>query len=244
MSSHNLPGKLKTRVEGLFRVEEILSESLLEIIDNYQFDFFYSSAVNKAKFFSECLSLRLSSDSEALILQRCALPFHRDARTSLAYGLELVFGWLSEDLIYKKLKSEGLDVVPSGNDKFREFLPARQIGTSPDFILNGRNKTRPLEIVFSWNNYWQRTNSWDLRSSKYEHLSQPGEESIVLGFELPLMKGFVVDMKTIGREFYFRSNPAWGNKPAYTLAGMSTRLGDTREVLGLLREYSERLNSK
>ena len=103
------------------------------------------------------------------------------------------------------------------------MLP-NEIGTTSDFNVELKGKIRPLEIVFSWNNYWKNTDTWDIRDSKFRHLTRPGEESLCFGIELPSLEGFLIDMKNLKELFFRRPNPAWGNKNSYTLEGMAAKL--------------------
>jgi len=222
---------LKLRVEGLSRIENFLDGSLEEIIDSYGTNEFRHSNIEKGKLFRECLNLDLSSETENLLSERCKLGFHRDRRSTVEYGLDLVFGWMSEDLVLRALRTNGIDVVLSGEDKFREFLTTSEIGTTPDFLIKFKGQQRQMEIVFSWNGYWKRTNSWDIRDSKFRHLTLKGQEALCLGIELPDITGFIMDMKEAKDDFNERSNAAWGNKKVYTLIGINARLKDLREVL-------------
>ena len=223
--------KLRQRVSGLSLVELKFAESLEMIVSSYQGLRFSNSNVDKAEFFRQCLALNLSSDSETLIMDRCKLNFHKDMRSSLEYGLELVFGWLSEDLILGILKRRGVIVNLNGEDKLREFLTQSTIGTSSDFSISIDGKSRPLEIVFSWNDYWKKTDSWDIRDSKFRNLVRAGEESLCLGVELPSLNGFLYDMRDWKSKFIYRPNPAWGNKGAYRLEGISDQLQQIEIVL-------------
>jgi len=222
---------LKLRVDGLSRIENFLDESLDEIIDSYGAIEFRHSTITKDNFFRECLKLDLSIESENLLSERCKLGFHRDRRSTVEYGLDLVFGWMSEDLVLRALRTRGIDVVLSGEDKFREFLTTSEIGTTPDFLIKYEGQQRQMEIVFSWNGYWKRTNSWDIRDSKFRHLTLEGQEALCLGIELPDLTGFIIDMKVANGDFNERSNAAWGNKKVYTLIGINTRLKNLREIL-------------
>jgi hypothetical protein len=227
--------KLQQRVSGLSLIENHLSNSLDGILKSYSGMNFRNSEVDKEQFFRECLSLKLSKISEELLADRCQLSFHKDLRSSIEYGLELVFGWLSEDLLLEALRSRGISVALAGEDRHREFLSAAEIGTSSDFqiLLNG--VTRPLEIVFAWNNHWTTTDKWDLRDSKYRHLTQVGHESLCLGVEVPSLEGFLVDMRTVKNGFNQRLNPAWGNKSSYTLLDVRRRL---KRIEMVLNEFS------
>jgi hypothetical protein len=228
-------GKLRARIRGLSQIEKHLGESLPEIIDKYRGVNFRDSQVEKSKFFAECLHLDLSGQSEELIKDRCKLSFHKDVRSSIEYGLDLVFGWLSEDLMLAKIASLGIEVELGGQDRFREFLSAAEIGTESDFRLTKNASSRFLEIVFSWNGYWEMSDQWDLRDSKFKNLRQ--SDSLCLGIELPSQKGFMLDMKEVCNEFIERENPAWGNKNAFTLTKMRKRLTNIPDALHTLESF-------
>lgn len=216
--------KIQQRVAGLSQIESHLSQSLDSVIQSYKGEVFRNSNVDKGQFFKECLNLQLSQVSEDLISDKCKLPFHRDRRSSIEYGLDLVFGWLSEDLILRVLREKGIVLELAGEDRYREFLRPNEIGTSSDFRIELNNKARPLEIVFSWNNYWKNTDTWDIRDSKFRHLTRVGGESLCLGIELPSLEGFLLDMQNFKESFIQRPNPAWGNKNSFTLKGMRDKL--------------------
>ncbi len=223
--------KLRQRVTGLSLIQTHLQSSLEKVLHGYLGTNFKDSKVDKESFFRECLALNLSADSESLLFEKCKLNFHRDARSAIEYGLDLVFGWLSEDLLLDALRRKGFIVELSGEDRHREFLSPRDIGTSSDFCIEINGERRPLEIVFSWNGYWDKTNTWDIRESKFRHLTKQGEESLCLGVELPSLQGFLIDMKAEKNSCTARPNPAWGNKICYTLTGVRAKLININLVL-------------
>jgi hypothetical protein len=151
-------------------------------------------------------------------------------RSSVEYGLELVFGWISEDIILAAIKEMGISVELAGEDRTREFLQPNEIGTSPDLLLKIDGLARPLEIVFAWNDHWKNSDKWDLRDSKFRHLVKKGQESLCLGVELPGFQGFLIDMQHEKSSFIQRQNPAWGNKICYTLFGMRSKLKNIEAV--------------
>ena len=216
--------KLRQRVAGLSLIESHLAMPLDVVLSSYIGTNFKDTRIDKEMFFRECLALDLSEASERLLAERCKLNFHRDMRSSIEYGLDLVFGWLSEDLVFEVLRGKGITVELAGEDRHREFLLPKDIGTTSDFNIQLKDKIRPLELVFSWNNYWKNTDTWDIRDSKFQHLARPGEESICLGVELPNLEGFLIDMQNFKESFILRPNPAWGNKNSYTLKEMRTKL--------------------
>ena len=224
MSNKASSEKLRQRVAGLSLIESHLAMPLDEVLRSYIGISFKDTRIDKESFFRECLALDLSESSERLLAERCKLNFHRDMRSSVEYGLDLVFGWLSEDLVLEVLRGKGIKVELAGEDRHREFLLPNEIGTTSDFNIELKGKIRQLEIVFSWNNYWKNTDTWDIRDSKFRHLTRPGEESLCFGIELPSLEGFLIDMKNFKELFFRRPNPAWGNKNSYTFEGMAAKL--------------------
>jgi hypothetical protein len=227
--------KLRQRLEGLSAIESHFDASLNELINTYSGQCFKNTAVEKDKFFRECLELNLAPESVDLVSERCKLPFHRDMRSSVEYGLDLAFGWLSEDLVLQWLRGLGSQVSLSGRDKFREFLNSNEIGTESDFQIIRNGETRNLEIVFSWNNYWKRSNKLDLRDSKYRSLSKAGQESLCLGIEVPDLSGFLLDFRKDKEAFVTRSNPAWGGKKCFTMDNVSSRQKHLYEIAALFQ---------
>lgn len=216
--------KLHHRVAGLSIIESYLAMPLEDVLRSYTGKAFKDTRIDKEVFFRECLALELSESSESLLAERCKLNFHRDARSSVEYGLDLVFGWLSEDLVLEVLRGKGFTLELAGKDRHREFLHPNEIGTSSDYDIKIRGKIRPLEIVISWNNYWKNTDTWDVRDSKFRHLTRFGDESLCFGIELPSLEGFLIDMQNFKGSFIQRPNPAWGNKNCYILQEMRTKL--------------------
>lgn len=231
MPSYAKSERLRQRVVGLSKFESHVEISLNEILSTYVGKQFRDTSIDKEKFFRECLTLELSKESEKLLLERCKLDYHRDVRSTVEYGLDLTFGWLSEDLVLKAIENKGVRVELAGEDRHREFLPRNEIGASSDFNIECESSFRPLEIVFSWNNYWKNTDTWDIRDSKFKQMTNPNNESLCLGIELPSLHGFLVDMK-IAKELFFRSqNQAWGNKASYSVKDMRAKLRSIDNVL-------------
>lgn len=231
MVDYRSSSKLQGRQSGISKLATHLNTPIESILASYKDSLFRDSTISKENVFREALALNLSKESEELIATRCNLPFHKDARTSVEYGLDLIFGWLSEDLILEVLKTKGMQIKLSGEDKHREFLTAREIGTAADYLIEVNGKVRTMEIVISWNGHWQNTDTWDLRDSKFRKLTLPGKESLVLGIEPSTLKGFAVDMAIIKDKFVNRPNPAWGGKPVYTLGEICDYLGTVELTL-------------
>ena len=206
-------------------------------MEGYADQKFRNSNVTKLQLFRECLALNLDEDSVKLISSRCALGYHKDARTTLEYGLDLILGWLSEDLLIQNLKHRGHDVRLNGADREREFLLRGEINTNADITYTVNTVSRPFEIVISWTDYWTKEDKWDLRSSKYNRLTKSGNESLCLGLEVPTKLGFLIDMKYPPSNFIENANMRWGSKPVYSLGGLNRVMNSFQEVLDGLSKF-------
>ena len=212
-------------------LEKQLNISLIEIINSYGENTFRDSDIKKAQLFTEVISLNLSDEIDGYIGDKCNLPFHKDARSSVEYGIDLVFGWLSEDIVLAALKNNGVAIELAGQDRHREFLSAREIGTTADYLIYFKGAKRHMEIVISWNGYWEKTGSWDLRESKFKQMTAPGNESLCLGIEPSTQKAFLLDMAEVKDQFKKRPNPAWGGKKVYTNNKISQHLKELSVII-------------
>jgi hypothetical protein len=226
--------KQRTKLDGLIKLSSILEITLEDIIKEYQGVNFKDSNVSKYELFLESIDFSYSEASANLMSQRCSLQFHRDSRSSIEYGFDLVLGWIGEDLIFTKLKQIGNQIVLNGNDRMREFLPPEQIGTEADLLLYKNGISRKIEIVISWDNYWKISDQWDLRDSKFKEMIKLGAESVCLGIKVDSCEAFLIDMRLGAAKFQNRRNPAWGNKPVFTLHKISEYLRPIDEVFNRL----------
>lgn len=201
-----------------------LGVDMPSVMVKYSDQYFKDSSINKLEFFREVVMDTLSGPSKTFLTEHCDLPFFRDRRSPVDYGVELAFGWIIEDVILYAIASEGIDIEMQGLDQAREYLESNNISSRSDYKINIASGTKSLELVTSWGDYWQSTDTLDLRKTKYNNMVTKVEGTIVLGVEAPTQKGFVFDMADVKDAFVVRDNPAWGGKPAYSLSGMSTRM--------------------
>jgi len=234
MADYSTSSKLISRADGLASLEKQLAVSLQEIINSYGDTTFRNSDIKKSILLNEIISLNLSDSVDRYIGDKCNLPFHKDARSSVEYGLDLVFGWLSEDIVLAALKKNGTVINLAGEDRHREFLSTREIGTTADYLIEFKGVKRHMEIVISWNDYWEKTGSWDLRESKFKQMTVPGSESLCLGIEPSTQTGFLIDMAQVKDEFKKRPNPAWGGKMVYTLNQITNSLKPAMNIIETL----------
>lgn len=223
--------KFDSKQKALKHLARSLDVDLTTLVDSYKNLNFSNSKLSKFHIFSKVLAEELDFESKQFLAERCALPFHRDNRNSVSYGIELVIGWLAEDILVAKLSSMGLTIGLSGNDRQREFLDADKIDTSSDFGISVKgSREAKVELVISWNGYWSKSKKLDLRDSKFRHLTRASTPTILLGFEPSTDSYFCFNIAEIKPQFIWRENPAWGNKGVYTLNSIDTHLRNIKEL--------------
>lgn len=160
----------------------------------------------------------------------------RDRRSPQEYGFDLVLGWVLEDGVSEMLGRSGVSVVFSGCDRDREFLMQSSVSTDSDTEVNFGGVSMPLELVFDQGRYWSKEGRADFRESKFEKLVT--QKALVLGVSVSDSTGFVYHATSLnapGVRFVKRHRP-WGNKPAYSILGLSEMLVPLSETIGLVKE--------
>ena len=172
-----------------------------------------------------------------MLNERCDLPFLKDKRTPVEYGIELAYGWIVEDIILIALLYLGYEADLDSLDKDREYLDKNNISSRSDFRVKvyETGEEKMIELVVSWTDYWRSSDCLDLRETKYKSMVSKAEGTICLGVEIPTLTGFSFDMSQVGAEFEKRDNPAWGFKPAYTLYGLTGRMVSLSDAMNLVK---------
>ena len=227
---------MNDKTDMVLRLTKHLGVDIKNVMNWYEGKTFENTSVDKLAFFREVVTGNLSDASIQMLNERCDLPFLRDKRTAVEYGVELAYGWIVEDIILTALLLSGVEADLDSLDKEREYLDKNNISSRSDFrvkLQNGEEKM--LELVVSWTDYWQGSDQLDLRETKYNSMVSKAEDTLCLGVEMPTLAGFCLDMKKISSEFEKRDNPAWGNKPAYTLYGITSKVVLLKDALNLVK---------
>lgn len=140
---------------------------------------------------------------------------HKDSRTFLEYGQNLVASWIFEDYLIETLSNNGINVIHAGADKKREILPGIKVSSSSDSSVTYGGKTRLLEIMTDYTGYWNRTLKIDLRDCKYEKMRD--SESLFLGISIKDRKYVLIDFKEKIEATYISCHYAY-KKPAYQIS--------------------------
>ena len=140
---------------------------------------------------------------------------HRDHRTFIEYGQDLVASWLFEDKIVDILINNGIDVHLAGADRNREILSNSKVSSSSDASITINNITIPLELMSDYTGYWTRTKKIDLRDDKYLRLKRT--KSLFLGISTVDRKFVLLDFRNNINFSYSPYHVPYGGKPCYTI---------------------------
>lgn len=128
----------------------------------------------------------------------------RDNRSCEEYALDLITGWLIEDIFVYLLTDH--DVERQSADKEREFLASPDADS--DLAVKINDEEVPLEVTHDNSGFWQREEVWStLRDSKFENLKD--ENALILGLDMKNEEIFVLwaqKADKIGKEYNHRIN--------------------------------------
>ena len=149
---------------------------------------------------------------------------HRDRRTPMEYGKDLVASWLFEDYLMENLQKHGISVYGAGADKNREVLPNSKVSSSSDCLVSLNGKERLLELMSDYTGYWAKYKRMELRDAKFTKMQD--SNSLFLGISTIDQKYLLLDMS---EKFDYKYIPAYflyGGKPAYSIKLSSDLLKD------------------
>lgn len=210
------------KIESLKKNFIILSVDINKILDKYGNMSFEGTSLSKKESFISLMRLNPSTELIRYLDSKTNLSHFKDKRSNIEYAIDLVLGWLSEDIIISHLREKNLQCDLNGRDKYRDFLSAKDISTQPDIKVKINDQYRALEIMNDWNDYWIRSDMLDLRDNKFLRLSN--EKSLFLGIAPMSSKGIFLDFSE-KLDFIKRYNPAYG-KSSYTLNKVRNRMND------------------
>ena len=186
--------------------------------------FFSKGIVNQARAmgYSEDNILILLGDTASLQRQfpqthqnLMSCSHHRDRRTPIEYGQDLVASWLFEDSLVQSLSNCGLKVSLSGADCNREILSNTNVSSNSDCLVTLNGVSVQLEIMCDYTGYWERTGRIDLRDSKYQKLCNT--RSLFLGISTHTTSYILLDFGGNVPANYIPSHRPYGGKPAYSV---------------------------
>ena len=221
------------KIESLKKNFSILSVDANKILNKYENISFEDTYLSKKESFISLMRLNPSMALTRYLDSKTNLSHFKDKRSNIEYAIDLVLGWLSEDIIISHLIEKSIKCDLNGRDKYREFLSPKYISAQPDIKIKINERYRTLEIMNDWNDYWIRSDMLDLRDNKFLKLSN--EKSLFLGIAPRSSKGIFLDFSE-KLDFIKRYNPAYGKK-SYTLNGIKNKLMDLDTCISNLKDY-------
>tara|TARA_B000000565_G_scaffold124849_1_gene94232 strand:- start:2181 stop:2894 length:714 start_codon:yes stop_codon:yes gene_type:complete len=221
------------KVESLKKNFSILNVDANKILNKYEKISFEDTSLSKKESFISLMRLNPSIELKRYLDSKTNLSHFKDKRSNIEYAIDLVLGWLSEDIIISYLREKNIKCDLNGRDKYREFLSPKYISAQPDIQIKTNERYRTLEIMNDWNDYWIRSDKLDLRDNKFLKLSN--EKSLLLGIAPMSSKGIFLDFSE-KLDFVERYNPAYGKK-SYTLNGIKNKLLNLVTCISNLKNY-------
>ena len=176
------------------------------------------------------IDLRLTDLDYKKLDELCNISFNKDSRSSVEYGIDLIYGWLAEDMVNEFLAKNGFAVKKSGVDKDRKFLKSSNIKSDLDISVGFNGVWKSYDIYFDSGGYWNKYNKMDVRESKWKELEKTGAAMICVsnyGFML-------VDTSS---EHTYGPNGAWGGKNCATIKDIKDKLTDPFDFLIKLKDH-------
>jgi hypothetical protein len=219
------------KIQTIQELSQDLSVDLEKILATYPDEDFSGRLTRKMA--EDSLSESVSPELEEILNKVCDLPFLKDKRTPVDYGLDLIYGWLMEDIVIEFLSTNGLQPEKTGVDAGRILLKDFEIKTNYDITIYGHH----FDIYFDSGNIWYDQNGMDVRESKWNSLRAVG--GTILCFSRA-GTGFV--HTTQHNDFGIWENPAWGFKRAVSVNDMRDRLVPPIIFLMLLNIFLDSRN--
>lgn len=184
----------------------------------------YPDLVEKAKAYdypasSICIlegdSVKLQQSFPDAYYNLMSCNHHRDRRTPMEYGRDLVSSWLFEDFLMEHLRDEGVSVSGAGADKNREVLPNAKVSSSSDCLVACDGKEKLLELMCDYTGYWAKYKKMELRDSKFIKMQE--SKSLFLGISMVDQKYILLDMSEEFEYVFMPNYFLYGGKPAYSI---------------------------
>ena len=221
MDYTEIDSKLQQKVISTLRICHLIDIPLDKLFNDYNGILFEDSTLDKSEVFSNLLKARRIPtgfiDYAERRLGDIELGSYRDERSTLAYAIDLILGWIIEDLFVKWCQINEINAVLDGKDSGRELLSkSGQIGGKADILL--RNSGKKIEVIQDYSNFWARNKIGHLRNEKLDQLL--ADSTILLGFtenqvyffnfgDHVTRQAIMADRTLIPRHKYFGNKPAW-----------------------------------
>ena len=189
--------KQKKRMEN---IEKISNKSAIEMVYGwYDFNIFMAS-------------VGMIDEKDWAMLETC--KHARMGRGVDEFAIDIILGWLEEDVIMHFMRKKGKDFELSGTDSHRQFSFNKNIRTTSDFISKSDKKITFIELSSDHTGFVKKNGKLDLRDNKLTNMIKEELDTFVCIIDWKhLMYGFIkVDNSTTFKEEY---NPRWNKMCKY-----------------------------
>jgi len=178
----------------------------------------------------QAATLMITDETWNILSEVGNIGFNRDSRSAAAYALDLIYGWIVEDIVIAYLKSNGFTVTKTGADNDRRFLKGGAIKSDLDIeiVLNG--KAVKYDIYFDANGYWAKYDKIDIRESKWNTLVKQNASMLCISLEGVAIIG-------TDTEHTIAPNSAWGGKNSATIKGIKAQLKHAHSLTQSLTDH-------
>lgn len=210
-----LSSNFKAKRDSLYQLARTLGVDLDAIPYNYPNEPFTDHLTQKVA--NQALDFEMDTEVYNRLSELCNMTYNRDIRSAGDYGVDLIYGWLAEDIVVEYLKSNDFEVEMQGVDSQRYFLSSGQIKSDIDLLISKDGRSRNYDVYFDSQGYWNKTDRLDLRESKWNELTKSGAGVLCIS-----NYGFAVVDAT--SNYTMRPNPLWGGKMCATIEGIKVLL--------------------
>ena len=235
-----LEGRYKSKTKAIQQLQMMAEINIKALLaTKYEDSCFEESNIQKFQTFI-CLieQQRIpSSTCEYLKLRasRNDLKHQRDRRTPLEYAIDLILGWISEDVQYEILNMNGFSVSMAGKDSDREIRPGKFVSATADFRISfNSNEKINVEFMVDWLNHWGINNECDVRDHKVNRLAYQG--GVFLGINPANATCLLHNFRESGLEGWRHktNHPKWG-KPTWTMTNVNQRMYPLNKAIEVLK---------
>jgi hypothetical protein len=222
------------KCQGIQKFAEITNVDINAVLEKYATATFNKTTINKRDAFKGALNRKVTAEEVQYFKTVCELP-NKDARKPSQYAIDIILGWITEDITIIYLSNSGISCVMAGTDKKREFLNPSQIGSNPDlFIFYRDSQPAPLELIYDYTGYWEKANKLDLRLNKYENLKK--RNALILGIAPEKSRALLLDTRKEHPDITKGKIVGYGGKEGYTLHNINQHLQPMHGIIETLKE--------
>jgi hypothetical protein len=144
---------------------------------------------------------------------------HKDNRTLMEYGQDLVASWIFEDYFLDEMQNASFSIGLSGADRNRKILSNTRTSSASDYIVSAPNGfCIKIELVNDYTGFWYKNQKLHLRDNKYNQLARQKSLLLAIALSTDIRQFALFDFRYDIPAKYIESHYPYGGKPAYELS--------------------------